>query len=139
GGEDLHEKNTARYDDGVGRTEEDAEVEGQSPCEEVEVQAERRVERQSLMDHRVERRDPGDFRMPGGPDAFDPDEADAMDVDHVDPHLLDQVRLPAREHGEPVARIVAELLRPDVDGPGLPLPAAMGVFRREDDDLVAVA
>src|SRR5256712_13304305 len=61
-----------------------------------------------------------------------------MDVDHVDPHLLDQVRLPAREHGESVARIVAELLRPDVDGPGLPLPAAMGVFRREDDDLVAV-
>src|SRR2546427_7628017 len=56
-----------------------------------------------------------------------------MDVDHVDPHLLDQVRLPAREHGESVARIVAELLRPGVDGPGLPLPAAMGVFRREDD------
>src|SRR3989449_11721448 len=61
-----------------------------------------------------------------------------MDVDHVDPHLLDQVRLPAREHGESVAWIVAELLRPDIDGPGLPLPAAVGIFRREDDDLVAV-
>src|SRR5437867_12238808 len=89
------------------------------------------------MDHRVERRDPGDFRMPGGPDAFDPDEAHAMDVDHVDPHLLDQVRLPAWEHGEPVARIVAEFLRPDGNRPGLPLPAAARVFRREGDDLMA--
>src|SRR5436309_1170740 len=91
-----------------------------------------------FVDHRVKRRDAGDFRMPGGPDPFDPDEADPMDVDHVDPHLLDQVRLPAREHRESVARIVAELLRPDVDGPGLPPPAAARVFRREDDDLVAV-
>src|SRR2546427_1307908 len=61
-----------------------------------------------------------------------------MDVDHVDPHLLDQVRLPAREHGESVAWIVAELLRPDIDGPGLPLPAAVGGFPGEDDELVAV-
>src|SRR3989449_10428917 len=101
----------------------------------MEVQAEWRVERQRLMDHRVERRDAGNFCMPGGPDAFDPDETDAMDVDHVDPHFLDQVRLPAREHGESVARIVAELLRPAVNRSGPSLSAPGGAFRGEKDRL----
>src|SRR5439155_24943754 len=46
--------------------------------------------------------------------------------------------LPTGEHVGPVARIVAELLRPDVDRPGFPLPPPAGIFRREDNDLVAV-
>src|SRR5207247_1871340 len=66
------------------------------------------------------------------------DEADPVDVDQVDPHVLDHVDLATREHREAVAGIVAELLRPDVDRAGLAhLPPAR-VFRREDDDLVSV-
>src|SRR5438552_3512051 len=105
----------------------------------MEVQAERRVECQRLMNHRVERRDPRHFRMPRGPDPFDSDEADPVDVDHVDPHLLVQVRLPTGEHGEPLARIVAELLRPAVARPGFPLPAPAALSRRDDSALGAVA
>src|SRR5207244_13347839 len=61
-----------------------------------------------------------------------------MDVDHVDPQVFDQVRLPTGEHREPVTRIMSELFRANVDRPGLAHPPAPRVLRREDDDLVTV-
>ena len=138
-GEDFLEDRAARDDDAVGLAEEDTEVEAQASLEQMEVQAERGVERQGVVDHRVERRHARDLRLPGRPDPFDPHEPDAVDVDHVDPEVLDQVRLPSGEHREPIARIVPELLRSNVDRPGLAHPAAPRVLRREDDDLMAVS
>src|SRR5207237_4464353 len=75
---------------------------------------------------------------PGGPEAFDSDEADPVDVDHVDPEVLDQVDLAAREHRQAVPRIMPELLRPDIHGAVLAGPASARVLRGEDDDLVPV-
>src|SRR5213079_3526784 len=69
---------------------------------------------------------------------FDPDEADAVDVDHVDPEVLDQVDLPTGKHRQTVSGVMGELLRPDVYGPVLAGPATTRVLRGEDDDLVAV-
>src|SRR5439155_25521524 len=63
-------------------------------------------------------------------------EADPVDVDNVDPEVLDQVDLAAGEHREAVPWIMAELLRPDIYRAVLVRPAAAGVLRGEDHDLV---
>src|SRR5207302_10181307 len=110
----------------------------QPALEQMEVQAERGVEREGVMDHRVEGRDPRDLRWPGGPEPFDPDEADAVDVDHVDAEVLDQVDLPTGKHRQTVSGVMVELLRPHIHGPVLAGPATPRVLRGEDDDLVAV-
>src|SRR5205823_10304964 len=109
-----------RDDDALRLPQEDLEVKPEAALEQMEVQSERRIEGERVVDHRVERRDARDLRLPGGPEAFDPDEAHAVDVDHVDPEVLDEVDLMAGEHREPISGIVVELLRAHVDGPGLP-------------------
>src|SRR5438034_741508 len=133
---DLVEDGAARDDDALGLPEEDLQVKAEAPLEQMEVEAERGVEREGVVDHRVERRDPGDLRLPGRPEALDPDEADPVDVDHVDPEVLDQVDLAAGEHREAVHWVMAELLRPDIYRAVLVRPAAAGVLRGEDHDLV---